>query len=105
MLPFSQKGRPGQDIRIPQGQLPLGQALTDKLPPVVILQNQVADEAVVRDGGISRGRVGLSGGPLVQIIQGEHRLAAHRHRPIQEQGKQPQSQNKEEITLKLRHEA
>jgi hypothetical protein len=47
VLPIGQKRLAGENVRIPQGQLPGGDGLADEFFPNVIFQDQIGEELVL----------------------------------------------------------
>lgn len=49
MLAGCQEGQAGEQVRVPEGDLPVVEGLDDEAFPGIVFQNEVAEQLVVRD--------------------------------------------------------
>jgi hypothetical protein len=66
MLPSRQKGLPGQNVRVPQWQLPVAQRIHNKAFPGVIFQIEIAEQVVV--GALPRCAALLANGSQTKTL-------------------------------------
>ncbi len=79
VLPVGQKGRAGEEVRVPQGNLAVAQAVEGELLPRRVLDGQIANEGVVGRQGVELGCRGVPRRPLEQHVGRNHRARAERH--------------------------
>ena len=97
MLPIGQERVTGEDVRIPEWQLPVVDRLDQELLPGIVLQNQIGDQVV-----LGKGYSYVSGCRLVrferkEVVGRQQRLRPQGHRCKQKQGQQEQQDENAQI--------
>jgi len=98
VLARGQEGHSAEEVGIPQWQLTFPQALHDELLPDVVLQDEVAEEAVVRGQGHASPLCELAVRlPLEEVIEGEQRLPREEHRPEKDGRQEGQDEKRNQM--------
>jgi len=104
VLPRRQEGHPGEQMRVPQRQLTLGDALPDELLPDVIFQDQVGEQGVMRHlRGADDFPVGAERLPLVQVVGGQQGAVAQRDRRVVGQRQQEEQEDDQQVGRAAAH--
>ncbi len=85
MLTVGQKRRSSKQVRVPERNLTVAKTIRDKPLPGVILNDEVADQAVVGEECVEFARRGAPGGPLKEVVGREHRPWTNGYPGIQQQ--------------------
>ncbi len=85
MLAVGQEGSPGKQVRVPQGNFTAGGAGEHKLLPGIVLDDEVADEGVMGNGGGELVGRGSPRRPLEKVVGRQHGARAERDPGIEQQ--------------------
>ena len=88
MLASSQERQAGEQVRVPERDLPIVDGLDDKAFPDIVFQNEIAEQLIVRDAHPPLAGKGSPGLESEEVVHRQKGLASESDWPKEYEGKE-----------------